>query len=60
MPKIQYQKKNNCFIASIPKEVMTALGAKQGDTMHYNILRNGKAEVIIIKGDKNNEWFTNF
>lgn len=52
MPKIQYQVKNDCYITSIPKDVIKALNAKKGDVMHYNILGNGKAEVIIIKEDE--------
>jgi hypothetical protein len=52
MPKIQYQEKNDCYITSIPKHIIKLLGAKKGDTMHYNILENGKAEIIIIKTEE--------
>lgn len=52
MPVIQYQEKNGCYISTIPKEVIKALDAKKGDVMHYNILGNGKAEIIIIKEGK--------
>jgi bifunctional DNA-binding transcriptional regulator/antitoxin component of YhaV-PrlF toxin-antitoxin module len=49
LAKIQYQEKNKCFITTIPKEVIDALGAKKGDTLHYNITKSGKIEVIKIK-----------
>jgi len=53
MAKIQYQEKNRCFVTTIPRDILNALGAKKGDKIHYNITETGEVKIIKIKdGEK--------
>jgi len=49
MPIIQFQ--NGSLMTSIPVEVKNLLDLKKGETINFNISKNGKIEVIKIGQD---------
>lgn len=52
MPKVQFQ--NGSLMTSIPTEVKNLLDLKKGETINFNISRNGKIEIIKVGQDLEN------
>jgi bifunctional DNA-binding transcriptional regulator/antitoxin component of YhaV-PrlF toxin-antitoxin module len=51
MPKVQLQK--GSLMTAIPKEIKEVLKLEKGSVIHFNVLGNGRVEVVKIKGDEN-------
>lgn len=49
MATIQYYESNGSYITTIPKDIIKVLGAKKGDSLHFNVSESGQVQVIKIK-----------
>ena len=49
MAILQYA--NGSFLTTVPKDIVKILGAKKGDSIHFNISESGEIKVIKIKED---------